>query len=370
MSIRKDNKGNYIVDVSGGFNPITKKRIKIIRKGILSYKEAQSIENELRYKIIKNKIITKKNVNISMLWDLYIEEIEEHHKLSYINSQRYNYNAHIKTYFSDTNIQKITKNEIKEFRDYLKAFKLSNNSINKIIILLKKIFDIGLEKNLLEINPAKGLKKLTVEKKKMEFWTIEEFKTFISLLKVDEYSYKVFFLTLYFTGMRLGEILALTWNDLNFITSEISISKTFSTNKGKALITTPKTKYSNRQISINQALLNELKNWQTEQEKLLSSYLLKQTSETLIFQFKPMLTNKDTIYKFFQKVLKRDMNLKKIRLHDFRHSHVALLIDNKEDYTVIKERLGHSSITTTIDIYGHLFPNKQKSTADKLDKFF
>ncbi|CUB21234.1 Tyrosine recombinase XerC [Bacillus safensis] len=62
-----------------------------------------------------------------------------------------------------------------------------------------------------------------------------------------------------------------------------------------------------------------------------------------------------------------DENLKVIRLHDLRHSHVALLIDQGEEYRTIKERLGHASIRTTIDVYGHLFPNKQKSMADKLD---
>lgn len=55
---------------------------------------------------------------------------------------------------------------------------------------------------------------------------------------------------------------------------------------------------------------------------------------------------------------------------NFRHSHVALLIDNKEDALIIKERLGHASITTTMDVYGHLFPNKQKNTADRLDELF
>lgn len=62
--------------------------------------------------------------------------------------------------------------------------------------------------------------------------------------------------------------------------------------------------------------------------------------------------------------------VKPIRLHDLRHSHVALLIHQREDYITIKERLGHASIKTTIDVYGHLFPNKQKETADKLDELF
>ncbi|WP_153961016.1 tyrosine-type recombinase/integrase, partial [Streptococcus suis] len=59
--------------------------------------------------------------------------------------------------------------------------------------------------------------------------------------------------------------------------------------------------------------------------------------------------------------------LKKIRIHDFKHSHASLLINRGEDYLVVKERLGHASIITTIDTYSHLYPNKQKDLADKLD---
>lgn len=66
----------------------------------------------------------------------------------------------------------------------------------------------------------------------------------------------------------------------------------------------------------------------------------------------------------------KDAGLTPIRLHDFRHSNVALLIDNHEEITAIKERMGHASITTTIDTYGHLFPNKQKSMSDKFDNIF
>ncbi|WP_221774503.1 site-specific integrase [Listeria booriae] len=204
----------------------------------------------------------------------------------------------------------------------------------------------------------------------MDFWTVEEFKCFISLFDESEHNYKVFFYTLYFTGMRLGEILGLTWKDINFISSEINVSKTFSIHKGEVSITSPKTKYSNRRISINKSLTHELELWKVEQNNLLKSYLLEQKEDTQVFQFNHTYTHKDIIYKQFHKILTREQTLKKIRIHDFRHSHVALLIHNDEDYTVIKERLGHASITTTIDIYGHLFPSKQKSIADKLDNFF
>ena len=72
----------------------------------------------------------------------------------------------------------------------------------------------------------------------------------------------------------------------------------------------------------------------------------------------------------FKQILQRDPSLKRIRIHDFRHSHASLLINQGEDYLVVKERLGHASITTTIDTYSHLYPSKQKSIADKLDNLY
>ncbi|MBC1923173.1 tyrosine-type recombinase/integrase [Listeria grayi] len=370
MSIRKDNRGKYIIDVSAGFDNLTGKRLKKIRKGITTYAEAQIIEKQLREELSDRTHISKQKLIIADLWRHYKEEILLNHKISHVQTQEYNYKAHIIPYFENANIKKLNKNDVVEFREYLLAINLSPNTCNKITILLKKILDIGVEKHMLKSNPAKGIKKLTIEKQKMDFWTIDEFKHFLSLLDSTEQSYKVFFLTLYFTGIRLGESLALTWKDLNVYKQELEINKSFSIHKGVVTITTPKTKYSNRRISINKSLLDQLVEWKMIQKNTLESYLLKQSDETPIFQFSSNLTNKDLIYRKFASICNRDKNLKKIRIHDFRHSHVALLIDNGEDYTIIKERLGHSSITTTIDVYGHLFPNRQKSTADKLDQFF
>ncbi len=76
------------------------------------------------------------------------------------------------------------------------------------------------------------------------------------------------------------------------------------------------------------------------------------------------------IDKKFKQLLARNNQLKKIRIHDLRHSHASLLINQGEDYLVVKERLGHASITTTIDIYSHLYPGKQKNLANKLDDIF
>ncbi|EUJ33119.1 site-specific recombinase, phage integrase family protein [Listeria floridensis FSL S10-1187] len=278
-----------------------KKRIKKIKKGILTYKEALKYEKEIRDQIQQNKIVTRTKITINQIWNLYKIEIEEHHKISYISTQTYNYGAHIEPYFKEIDIQKLKREHIKDFQEYLLARKLSPNTTNKIIILLKNILDIGIEQNLLSTNPVAGLKKLTIEKKKMDFWTLDEFKTFISLIEDSEQNYKTFFLTLYFTGMRLGEILALNWNDIDFSTCEINVTKTFHMLKGEAKFTSPKTKYSNRQISINKSLLKELKKWKLEQDKLLKKYLLTPDNTNQVFQESPHYMTKDHIYKKYKK---------------------------------------------------------------------
>lgn len=87
-----------------------------------------------------------------------------------------------------------------------------------------------------------------------------------------------------------------------------------------------------------------------------------------MFQNSPLTITKNAIEKQYKKILERDNTLKKIRIHDLRHSHASLLINQGEDYLVVKERLGHASIMTTIDTYSHLYPSKQKELAEKLDE--
>lgn len=105
-----------------------------------------------------------------------------------------------------------------------------------------------------------------------------------------------------------------------------------------------------------------------EQQFLFEKYQLKHSDEVDVFQYREISPTKDIFSRRIKKVSERG-DLEPIRQHDLRHSHIALLIHQKKHVT-IKERLGHSSITTTIDVYGHLLPNKQRETADKLDDFF
>lgn len=375
MAIRKAKNGGWIVDVSDGVDPITLNQRRIVRKGFKTKKEAIDAEQYIRGVELKSKV-SNGRITIDMLYQLLKQEdVINNRKQSYINTQDNNYNRHIKDYFLKVkDVSKLDYDDIYKFREYLRNTITQNsneplnpNTINKIMVLLKKILDIGIKKGYYTNNPVKMLKKLPIAKAQLNYWSIEEFKEFLNLFEPEEYNYQLLFTCLFFTGIRLGEALALTWNDIDFTTQTIHITKSIYISKGISYLSTTKTKAGMRRITIHKKFNDELKEWKKTQYKLLNNFITGDIDELQIFQNSPMVITKNATEKFYKKILKRDPNLKRIRIHDFRHSHASLLINQGEDYLVVKERLGHASITTTIDTYSHLYPSKQKNLADKLN---
>lgn len=375
MAIRKAKNSGWIVDVSNGVDPITLNQRRIVRKGFKTKKEAIEAEQYIRGVELKSKI-SNGRITVNMLYQLLKQEdVINHRKQSYINTQDNNYNRHIKDYFSKVkDVSKLDYDDVYKYREYLRNTIAQNsneplnpNTINKIMVLLKKILDIGIKKGYYTNNPVKMLKKLPIAKAQLNYWSIEEFKEFLNLFEPEEYNYQLLFTCLFFTGMRLGEALALTWNDIDFTTQTIHITKSIYISKGISYISTTKTKAGMRRITIHKKLNDELIEWKKNQYILLDNFVTGDNNELQLFQNSPMVVTKNATEKLYKKILKRDSNLKRIRIHDFRHSHASLLINQGEDYLVVKERLGHASITTTIDTYSHLYPSKQKSLADKLD---
>jgi integrase len=377
MTVRKEKNGTWTVDISDGFHPITQKRIRVVRKGSKTKKEALELEQHLRIVDLKEKRFDFL-ITTDMLFELLEEEdIQNNRKISYLSTQKNNYERHIKPYFQNVNLNKLSYENIFEFREYLKTKPkkqndnqhLSNNTINKIIILLKKIFDTGVRKSLIDKNPVENLRKLPINKKTITFWSVEEFARFRKLITKEEKSYDLFFTLAFFTGMRMGEILALNWNDINLLTNTIHVTKTAYFLNKRNHINSTKTRAGTRYITINNKLTNMLKDWKQEQTTLLKEFF-DDIDNLQVIQSSPISITKNMIDKKFKQILSRNDDIKKIRIHDLRHSHASLLINQGEDYLVVKERLGHASITTTIDTYSHLYPSKQKSLANKLDEIF
>lgn len=178
---------------------------------------------------------------------------------------------------------------------------------------------------------------MRVEKQEMKFWTPNEFKIFLHTVQENEKAHKVFFTTAYLTAARCGELLAVQWKDIDFKNQIIRISKTLHNIKQESFVDTPKTKNSKRTITINKQLKKILSDWKEQQIHLFQGLMLKHSKTSFVFQFKETMPTRNQFTKRIATICKH-CDLSPIRLHDFRHSHLALLIELGEDMTIIKKR--------------------------------
>ncbi|MEY8749646.1 tyrosine-type recombinase/integrase [Alkalicoccobacillus gibsonii] len=369
MPIKKNKNGKYQVDISIGTDPITGKRRRLTRTAS-SKKEAEDVYYQLTQKYNRGQTLLIRDLNFETICELYLEDCKLHGKPNYYQNQLYLIRKHMANHFRNCNFKKVTVNDIKDYQRLLMDSGLSNKSVNNIMISLKRVFDKALEEHVIDINPCNAVKNLSIDNEQMKFWTPDQFKEFISLIdEENEFLFKTYYTVAYFTGMRCGELLAINWKDIDEFRQEINVYKSLAYFNKEIYITKPKTKNSVRRISINSKLLELLLTWKETQESIFNKLKLDYNDDVHVFQYREHPPTKDIFSRRIRTICTRG-EIFPIRQHDLRHSHVALLIHQGEDYATIKERLGHASIKTTIDVYGHLFPNKQKETADKLNDFF
>ena len=200
-------------------------------------------------------------------------------------------------------------------------------------------------------------------KKEMLFYTLEEFKKFISF--EDDIKYKCLFETLYYCGLRRGEARAITWNDIDFENKILKVNKNVlqidNDDSKKYMITTPKTQSSIREIPIADVLLSDLK-------ELLSIDIKEYgfNNDWYVFGDDNPITN--------GKIRRRKIRIcklsgvKEIRIHDFRHSCASLLINNGANITLVAKYLGHTKIDETLNTYSHMFKSKLNVIVSTINK--
>ncbi|KAA8710689.1 tyrosine-type recombinase/integrase [Lactococcus garvieae subsp. garvieae] len=376
MTVTKNKKTKkWEVDISDGFSPINGERNRHRKTGFNTKKEAEDYEANFRTFEL-HQVSKRQKISIEYLFSIVQhDDINNDKKMSYRITQERNYNRYLKSYFAKADMSKITYDDIIEFRNHLLSCKakggngrtLSKNTVNKQILLLKKILDVAIVKGLIFSNPCKNVRKLRIDKVDMKYYTLHEFSQFINCFDKTDYPYKLIFSMLFYSGARINELLSLTWNDVNFNIGYIDIHRSIFRLKGINYYDTPKTKAGIRKIYIHKKLLDELKIWQTKQFNILHEYT-DNLMNLQIFQDCPEDIYKDRVQIKKTKIYEEHPHLKKIRIHDFRHSHAALLINQGLDIFKIKERMGHETVEITYNLYGHLYPDKQKEIADLLNE--
>ena len=282
------------------------------------------------------------------------------------NSSKIIYN--ILPYFKNMKVKDITKLDILKWQYYIEEKNYSYSYKKNLHVLLVMILNYAIKYYDLNNNVASvvGNFKNYDIKSKGNIWTIEEFNQFISY--VDNVVYKTLFNLLFFTGLRVGEALALKFSDIDFENSTISINKTATRFLNENRITTPKTFSSNRIIVINSQLKRELLDLKRYYMDLYFEYNDSKYNEYYVFGAKKLIarttltTNKNMYCKL--------AGVQQIKMHEFRHSHACLLFKNNVPIDEISYRLGHSSITMTMDVYLKYLPNKEKNVLYTLEHIY
>lgn len=352
MSVTKDSKtGKWMSQIrvtNWKGDTIHKKK-----RGFRTKREAQEWERDF---------LSQSSASLEMKFsdfiDIYFKDMEQRLKRSTISNKRFMVDLKITPYFGKMPLSEIKPTDIRAWQNSLTSYRDENGAaysptyLKAIQNQITAIFNYAVKYYNLKENPchkAGSMGKKNADE--MLFWTKEEFNTFIGAVS-DKPLSKAIFMTLYYTGIREGELMALTPADIDFEKSTVTINKSYQRLNREDIITSPKTPKSNRVITIPQLLCSCLKDYMSHCYGLQSC---------------------DRLFPCTKHYLWHEMErgckisgVKKIRVHDIRHSHVSLLINMGFTAVAIAKRVGHESIDITYR-YAHIFPSEQAEMADKLN---
>lgn len=306
------------------------------------------------------KFLMSKSVDFDMLFQdfvkIYCEDLSTRLREHTMRSKRYIIEQKLLPYFGQKRMNDIKASDIRIWQNILIKQGFAPTYLKNINNQLNAIFNFAVRYYDLQHNPCAKAGSMGKNKAdEMQFWTKDEFDKFIEAVMDKQMSYIAFTL-LYWTGIRLGELLALTVGDIDLEKQVISINKSYQRIDKRDVITEPKTPKSKRVITIPEFLAVDL------QDYLNSLYHCRKHDRLL-----PV-----TKY-YLEHEIKRGVEksgVKRIRIHDIRHSHASLLVEMGFSPLEIADRLGHEKVETTLNTYSHLYPNKQVKLAQKLDNLY
>ncbi|MDY3909603.1 MAG: site-specific integrase [Eubacterium sp.] len=320
------------------------------KRGFSTKRDALAFEKEFLENLSENTDMT-----FQTLYEIYFNDMSARLKESTMETKKHIFDTKLIPFFGKMPINKITAADVRRWQSELMHsnehysqtyLKQVNNQLVAIMNYAHRFFDLNTD----PCGKAGSIGKNRAEE--MEYWTLDEYMIFREGIR-DKTTAYMCFEVLFWTGIREGELLALTPEDIHFGEKCIDINKTYQRLNSKDIISSPKTAKSRRRVPIPDFLCNEL-------EKYLASIQITDENRR--------------IFPYTKYFLKHEMQrgcdktgVKRIRIHDIRHSHASLLINQGCDALILADRLGHEKVSTTLNIYSHLFPHKQHELLSVLE---
>lgn len=368
----KNGETRYLFQTYLGIDPLTGKERRTTRRGFKTMKEAKQAERNLLLDVEENGLPSNQSdgfqdPTFEELASLWLENYKTTVKPSTFENVKSKIEKMTEKHFKEMKLKQVTVTYCQKI-----AIELSKTYIlyGHYLSVINRIFKYAVLMDILNSNPFDKIikPKSKQTKRKGNFLTKEELKEFLKLASKATLPY--FFPLVHlmaYTGLREGEALALKWSDIDFENKKITVNKTAVRIKEKQTLQTPKTKNSKRVISIDPTTLSILKSWKKDQIKIyFKNGKHFEGDENFIF------TNQrgDWVHihnfiRYFKRFM-ADHKLKPITPHGLRHTHASLLFSAGVEPKNISDRLGHSTVQITLDLYTHITEERRTDTVDKL----
>lgn len=351
----------YRATVYAGIDPTTGKQVNITKRGFKTKKAANAWADKTRVKIAngeKRESLEQKQTTLRDVYERWFAQYRLDVKPSTANKTDELFRLHILPDLGEKRLQALKTSDIQDvvnewYRAPLSHYKTMYN-------YTKRVLDYAVREKIITANPAADVivprKQREVETDEPPCWSKEELNQFLNACKEDERpAVYPFFRLLAYTGMRRGEILALTWSDIKG--NEININKALTVDaEGHPVIGTTKTARSKRVIIIDDETSAIMEHWRQHPNR----------GEYVFGANKPM--SESIPRKWMQQICKR-ANVRPIKIHGLRHTHCSILFEAGATVKEVQDRLGHSSADITLSVYTHLSERQKKNTPNLFTDF-
>lgn len=375
---KKDGSTAYMFQAYLGTDPNTGNRIRVTRQGFSTKKAASLAISRLKLEVGEGSFIKANEDTFQAVYELWLEQYRNTVKESTLNKTIQLFGKHILPAFGSMKLDKISvsfcQKKVNEWFGIHTKYTVIKNYTSSV-------FKFAIRMDLMKANP---MEKVTLPRRMAEVGKDEGLKYFdkpelqrffecstVESERTNNLLYHTLFRLLAFSGMRKGEALALTWNDLDFKNEAVTINKTLTRGlQNKLIIQTPKTASGKRSIALDPITLTMLNTWRKRQAMdFLKLGFNTMSGEQLIFpNTKNEFMSPTKPDKVLEKIIQRN-DLKRITIHGFRHTHCSILFEAGASIKEVQDRLGHSDIKVTMNIYAHVTEKAKEKTAEKFAKY-
>lgn len=369
----KNGDSTFGYNIYLGIDPVTNKEVRKRKRGFKTKRDAEIAEARALIKFEEKGFASApKQMTYQEVFNLWWEsEYKLGVKGSTLMKTKRTFDNHILPEFGELIISKVSpqfcQQQINQLREKLVHYRVVKN-------YAARVFDYAFRMDIIKSNPfdktvtPKRMKR--VDDSKFEnYYNREELTEFLACVKKDlSMRWYAYFRLLAYTGMRLSEGLALYWNDIDFVESTVNIEKALARTEQGVVLDTTKTAKSTRVISLDDETLKILKKWKHQQsmDLLQQGINVNSNDEQLVFNnTSNQFTNPSQPYARMKSIQNKNNLRTIVSIHGFRHTHISLLFEAGAELKTVQDRVGHTDVHTTMNIYAHVTKEAEKKSVQK-----